>query len=86
MPSALIEPLGFRVLALGMVEPRHVVEALGDIGVLNAEGLLANGERALVERLGLRVLALGLVEPRQVVEALSHIGVRGAESLLVDGE
>ena len=78
---ALIERLGLRVLALGMVEQRQVVEARGHIGMLGAEGLLPDGERALIERLGLRVLALGMVERRQVVEARGHIGdVRGRGS------
>ena len=83
---ALIERLGLRVLALGIVKHRQVVEARGHIGMLGTEGLLPDGERALIERLGLRVLALGAIEHRQVVEALGHIGMLGTEGLLADGE
>ena len=37
-PSAEAEPLG--VTALGAVQPRQVVEAAGDVGVVGAERLL----------------------------------------------
>ena len=57
-----------------------------DIGVVGAQRLLADGERALVERLGLGVAALGAVERGQVVERGADIGVVGAQRLLADGE
>ena len=55
---------------------------MGDVGVLGAEGLLADGEGALVERLGLGVAAVCLVEHGQVVERVGDVGVLGAEGLL----
>ena len=75
---ALNQRLGLGVLALGVVEPRQVVEALRDIGMLGAEGFFADRQRALIQRLGLGVLALGIVEQRQVVEAGRDSGMNGA--------
>ncbi len=59
---ALVERLGVRVAALGVVESRLVVEALGHIRMLGSQGLFPDRQRALVERLGLGVAALGFVE------------------------
>ena len=42
--ARLIERLGLGVAALGLVQPGQVVEAVGDIGVLGAERLLADRE------------------------------------------
>ncbi len=60
----LVERLSLGVVALGSVELRQVVEALGHIRVLGSEGLLPDRQRAFVERLGLRVVALGMIEQR----------------------
>jgi len=82
LQRALVQRLGQRVLALVVVEPRKVVQALGHIGMVWTEGLLPNRQRALVQRLGQRVLALVVVEPRKVVQALGHIGMVWTEGLL----
>ena len=52
------EVRGTRPVALREVQPGQVVERDGDIGVVGAERLLADGESALVERLGVGVAAL----------------------------
>jgi len=51
--DALIEKerLGFRVLALGLVESRQIVEAGGQIGVRRSKCFLVNCQRSLIERL-----------------------------------
>ena len=71
-------------MALGVVEQSQVVQARGHIGMIRAERLLVNRQRALVQRLGLRVLALGEVEPSQVVAARGYIGVIGTQSFLIN--
>ena len=81
---ALVERLGLGVAALGLVQLGQVVERLCDIGVVGAQRLLVDRQRALIERLGLGVAALVLVQQGQVVERCSHIGVVGAERLLAD--
>ena len=82
----LRERLGLGVAALGSVQPGQVVERGADVGVVGAQRLLADGERALVERLGLGVAALVAVQRGQVVERGADIGVVGAQRLLADGE
>ena len=62
----------------------QVVEGRGHIGVVCAERLLPDRQRALVERLGVGVLALVLVHDGQVVEGRGHVGVVCAERLLLD--
>ena len=57
---------------------------IGHIGVVCAERLLADRQRALVEPLGVGVLALLLVHVGQVVEGAGHVGVVCAERLLLD--
>ena len=62
------ERLGLGVGAGGLVQHGQIVERGGGVGMLGAERLLANGERALVERLGLRVGTGALVQPSEIVE------------------
>ncbi len=59
---ALVERLGVGVLALGDVEQRHVVEALGHVGVNWSQRILAYGKRPLVEPLRVCVAALETVD------------------------
>ncbi len=40
--GALVERLGFRKMALDLVESRQVVEVDGNVRVVRAEGLLVN--------------------------------------------
>jgi hypothetical protein len=56
------------------------------MGMVGAQRLLQNRERAPIERLGLGILSLVAVKLRQVVEARSHIGMVGAQRLLPDRE
>lgn len=39
--GALVQRLGLRVLALGLVQRREVVEALGHIGMIRTQGLFS---------------------------------------------
>ena len=64
----------------------QILQARDHIGVVGAEHLLANRQRALVERFRLSIVALGFAERGQVVQARGHIGVVGAERLLPDGQ
>ena len=66
------------------MEECEVVEADRRIGVVGAEGFLADRQRSLVELLGLCVLGLAVVEACEVVEARRRIGVVGAEGLFLD--
>ena len=92
MPSAfssiasarLKEPFGLGVLAFLVVQDGQTDEGVGHIGVVFAERLLADRQRALVEYLGVGVLALRPAYNGQVVKNLSHIGVVCAERLLAD--
>ena len=59
-----VERLGLGVAALGPIQLGQVVEGRADAGVVGAERLLANRQRALVQRLGLGVAALALVQIR----------------------
>ena len=54
----------------------------GHVGVVCAERLLADRQRALVELLGVGVLALRLVHDGQVVERDAVIGVVDAKTRL----
>jgi hypothetical protein len=56
-----VERLGLGVAALGAIELGEVVEGSADVGVVGAQRLLVDGQRALVERLGLGVATLGLI-------------------------
>ena len=78
--------IGECVLAVAAAggEDGQVVEGVGHIGVVCAERLLLDRQRALVERLGVGVLALVCVHDGQVVEGVGHIGVVCAERLLLD--
>jgi len=67
-----------------MVELGQVVQARRHIGMVGAEGLLHDRQRALVERLRLGVLTLGIVERGQVVQARRHIGMIWPNVLLRD--
>jgi hypothetical protein len=70
---ALAKRLGLRVLALGAVQHREVVQARCHGGMIRVEGLLPDSRRALAERLDLRVLALGAVQHCEVVQARSPV-------------
>ncbi len=65
---------------------RQVVEADGDVGMLGAEAVLVDGQRAAHQRLGLGQAVGGLEQLRQVVEVDGDVGMLGAEALLVDGQ
>jgi hypothetical protein len=56
------------------------------MGVIRAERLLADGQRALVKRCGALIGALGVIESGEVVQRSGDIGVTGAERLLIDGQ
>ena len=75
---------GLPVPALGLEQPRQVVEAGGRVGVVGAQRLLADRQRQAEQRLRLPVSALGLEQLRQVVEAGGRVGVVGAQRLLAD--
>jgi hypothetical protein len=62
---------------LRRIEFRQFVEACGYVGMVRAERLFPDGERALETRLGLRVIALVVIQSSQVVQVLSHIGREG---------
>ena len=64
----------------------QVVEGGGDVGMLRAEALLVDGERAAIQRLGLGQPVGGLQQLGQVVEVAGDVWVVGTEALLVDGE
>jgi hypothetical protein len=72
-PPTEIQPLG--VAALAEIQPRQVVEAGGDVGMIGPKRLLADCQAALVEGLGRGVAALVAIQRRQVVEAVG-IGTR----------
>ena len=66
------------------VQRRQVVEDRGHVGMVRAERLLADRQRALVERLGLGVAALVVVQRRQVVQRCGVVGMVRAQRLLAD--
>ena len=66
--GALEERLGFYQAASILVEKGETVEPSGEIGMIGAKGLLANGDSPLIEWLGLGVAADFLVEHREAVE------------------
>jgi hypothetical protein len=61
--------LAERVVALGAVELRQVVQACRDLGVVGSEGAFPDGECPLGERQREGVVALLAVETGEVVEA-----------------
>jgi hypothetical protein len=69
---------------LGLNKKRQVVETRRRIGMVGAEHLLADRQRALVERSRPGEITLGLEQKREVVEARRRIGMVGAEHLLAD--
>ncbi len=74
------------VQPLVLVEDGEVVERVGDVGMVLAEGRFPDGERALIERLGPAVQPLALVEDGEVVERGGDVGMVLAEGRLPDGE
>ena len=62
----------------------EIVEARRRIGMLGAEHLLADRQRALEERPRRRKVALVLKQDGEVVEARRRIGMLGTEHLLAD--
>jgi hypothetical protein len=66
-----------QLTTLRRIEFRQFVEACGYVGMVRAERLFPDGERALETRLGLRVIALVVIQSSQVVQVLSHIGREG---------
>ena len=75
--------------ALGRPGPEaggEVVEDRRRVGMLGAERLLADRQRALEERPRPRKVALGLKQAGEVAEAPRRIGMVGAERLLADGQ
>jgi hypothetical protein len=89
--NSAIEAKMNRCLLLGRYIQRYLTrQALkvsshdGGIGMLGAERLLADRQRALVERPRRRKIVLRLKQAGEVVEALPSIGMVGAERLLAD--
>ena len=74
---ALVERLGLRVGAGGLIQHGEIVERAGGVGMLGAERLLADGERALVERLGLRVGAGAWYSPARLLSEMAVSGCSG---------
>jgi hypothetical protein len=72
---ALVEPLRLAVLALLLEHVGQVIEGLGHIGVVGADGLFADRQRALEKPLRLGVLALLVIHNGQIVEGLAVLGV-----------
>src|ERR1043166_5966012 len=70
------------VAGLGVIERSEVVEARGDIGMVEAERLLGDREVALQERLSIGVAALDAIEQGEVAKARPYIGVLWAERVL----
>ena len=64
----------------------RLLRSRGDVGVIGAEALLVDGQRAAHQRLGLGQPVRVLQQLRQVVEVAGDIGVIGPEALLVDGQ
>src|SRR3989442_15684296 len=67
---ALEERLGLRVLALGLVELREVVQARGHIGMIRAVGLLGDPQRLLRNDYGALVTSLAVQGHDLMVEFL----------------
>ena len=59
--GAAVEVFGFAVVVLGVEEPTQVVAGAAEIGVVDAEVLFLQGQRALQEGLGTPVGALDKV-------------------------
>ena len=77
---------GARQVALVLQQTSEVVEARRGLGMLRAERLLADRQRALVEWPRPGEVALGLEQAGEVVEARRGIGMLGAERLLANRE
>jgi hypothetical protein len=83
--SGLAGPECFGRIAFGEEQAREIVTpAIRIRGMLGAEHLLVDRQRALVERSRRRQIALGLKQEGEVVEARRRIGMLGAEHLLPD--
>ena len=57
-----------------MIESGEVVQRTRDMGVVGAERLLRDGQRALIERQGALIGALGAIEPGEVVQRCATTG------------
>src|SRR5207245_753579 len=60
--GALVERLGFGIVAFLPIELRQIVEAVRNIRMVGAQRLVADRQRAFVERLSFGVKVLGPVE------------------------
>src|SRR6266566_6522285 len=77
---------GLILLSLFSIEPRQIVQRVGNIGMLLSIGLLVNGQSLLIQGFGLLVLALLRIEQRQVVQRAGHLGMRRSQDLFLDKE
>ncbi len=78
----LLQCFGFVTPIRGAIQSRQVFKTRGYIGMVRAERLLGNRQRALEKRLGLRVLALVVVERSEIAQARAYKGMIRAECLL----
>ena len=69
-----IKRLGLRQPVRGLKQLRQIVEADGHLGVIRAEALLVDGERAAQKRLGLRQPVRGLKQRARLLRAVATLG------------
>ena len=69
---------------MSVVQAGQVVEGLGVVGMVRAQGLLPDRQRLAEHRLGAGIVAHGPVQRGQVVEGSGVVGVVRAQGLLPD--
>src|SRR6266702_2357917 len=81
-----VECFGLILLSLFSIEPRQIVQRVGNIGMLLSIGLLVNGQSLLIQGFGLLVLALLRIEQRQVVQRAGLLGTIWSQDLLAHAQ
>ena len=67
-----------------LIQRRKIVERVGGLGMVTAEHLLADRERAPQNGLRVPVCADGLVQASEIVDRIGGIGMLGAERVFID--
>src|SRR6266567_3705861 len=83
---ALVKRLGLRVLTLGVVHRREVIQALGHSLIIWAVIFFIDRDQAPVEWLASRILSLDHAHVRQVFECSRHTGMIRTEGFFFYGQ
>ncbi len=75
--------LGLHIVAPGLIERAKVVQQCAELGVIRAERLFADRQRAFVKRFRFTVIAPAFVHEREIIERPDNQCIVSARQLLL---